>query len=770
MRYQDLLSKLTLEEKIALCEGQDFWHTRAAGDLPAAMLSDGPHGLRKQQDAGDMLGMNRSIPATCFPTAAATANSWDPELLGQIGQAIGEEALAEGVGVVLGPGVNLKRNPLCGRNFEYFSEDPLLAGTLGAAFVKGQQSTGASSCVKHFALNQQEYKRFSSDSIVDERTLRELYLPAFERVVREAKPGTVMCAYNKLNGVHCSENKELLTDILRDEWGFDGAVMTDWGAMNDRVGGFAAGCDLMMPGGSGYMADAVAEAVRSGALPEEAVDRCADRVLCMMERAARAVKGSKAADLDAHHALACRAATRSAVLLKNESVLPIQEGTTVALLGGMAEQLRYQGAGSSHIVPTRLPQPIEQFPSAIYAAGYDANGDATPESIAEAVRVASSAEVAIVFAGLPDRCESEGFDRETLALPQGHNALIEAVAAANPRTVVVLLGGGVMELPWLDKVGAVLYMALPGQGGAEAAAALLYGRAVPAGKLSETWPMRLADVPSAAYYAGTRKDAQYREGIYVGYRYYDKAGVPVRFPFGYGLSYTQFAYLNLEVTKTAARVTVQNVGDCAGEEIVQLYVAPPAGGLHRPAKELRGFARVQLAAGETKCVEIPLNDRSFAVWDQGWVVPGGTYTIMAGGSSADLPLCAELTLDGPEIAAPEWQAGSWYEAPKGTPPQEDWQAMLGREVAEPVVGPGSFTWDNTLLEMAEFSPTVRGMVEGMRQQMMQQMGLTDENDPTLRMLLTTSADCALRAMFINASGTVGWNDLLGLLGAANAGM
>ena len=509
---------MTLREKIAFCEGKNFWETREFPqyEIPSVFMCDGPHGLRKQEGIEkDYLGVNESRPATCFPAAVLTACSWNEELIGKIGAAIAEEAMDQGVGLFLGPGVNIKRNPLCGRNFEYFSEDPYLAGKLAASYIKNAQKSGIGTCLKHFACNNQEYKRFLSDSVIDERTLREIYLTPFEIAVREGKPKAVMCAYNKINGVYCSDNRELLTGILRNEWGFDGVVITDWGAMNDRIAAFKAGCDLNMPGGSSYMEREVIDAVTKGELAEAEIDRSVQRIRKLVLEARKVLENRTNCDYDAHHELARIAAEQSAVLLKNEdNILPLKERQKIAIVGDMAKNMRYQGAGSSHINPTRLVQPADVL-----------SGNASVEE----------ADVAIVFAGLPPEYESEGFDREHMKMPAEQVRLIEETAAKNPNTVVVLFCGAPVEMPWADKVKGILYMGLPGQAGGEAVRNLLYGVVNPSGKLAETWPMQYRDCPSSSYYP--QRDGQYREGIYVGYRYYDKANVPVRWKFGFGNFY-----------------------------------------------------------------------------------------------------------------------------------------------------------------------------------------------------------------------------------------
>ena len=762
MEIEKILSQMTLEDKIALCSGANFWQTKKYEKygIPSLFMCDGPHGLRKQEDAADMLGVNKSRPATCFPAEVTSAGSWDPELLTEIGAAIGEEAKEQGVGLVLGPGANLKRNPLCGRNFEYFSEDPYLAGKLAAGFIRGAEAQGVGTSLKHFAANSQELSRFTSDSVMDGRTLRELYLTAFEIAVKEGKPSTVMCAYPKLNGTHCSDHKELLTDILRTEWGFDGMVVTDWGAMNDRIEGFRAGCDLNMPGGSDYMEKEVLQAVKDGTLPERCVNDSARRVLKLVFRAAETLSKNAACDYEAHHALAKRAAAEGAVLLKNESgILPLQPGAKIAVVGAMAKELRYQGAGSSHINPTKLPQPLELLPGAVYAPGCDEKGSTTDALLQEVQNAARKAETVVVFAGLPAQCESEGFDRDNLKMPEGHRKMIEAAAQANPNIVVVLLCGSVVECPWADKVKAILYMGLPGQAGGEAIADLLYGRANPGGKLAESWPYRYEDVPSSDIY-GKTMDALYQEGVYVGYRYYDKAGVPVRWPFGFGLSYTEFAYSDLTVEGDTVSVTVRNVGKCSGAEVVQLYLAAPQEGLHRPVRELKGFQKVHLQPGESETVRFTLTSRSFAVWQEGWKVPGGTYTVCIGG------LTAEIKKSGDDLPIPAWQKGSWYERCTGKPNPADWEKMLGHSYTPPVLKKGSFTMDNTVVEMKDYSLVMKIMFKAVEATVAKGFGgKKDYEDPDFRMMMNASAGAPLRSMQI--SGGMKGGVLPGMLEMAN---
>lgn len=700
---------MTLEDKIRLCEGQNFWETKPCPELglPSIFMSDGPHGLRKQELSADHLGINESVPATCFPTAVTTANSWDPALLEEVGRAIAGEAARHGVGVVLGPGVNLKRNPLCGRNFEYFSEDPLLAGKLAAGLIRGMQGRGIAACAKHFACNSQEYRRFQSDSIIDERTLREMYLTAFEIAVKEGKPGTVMCAYNKINGTYASDNRELLTGILREEWGFEGLVMTDWAAMNDRVQGFKAGCDLSMPGGSGYMVEATRDAVKAGVLDEKDIDLSVSRVAAMVKNAQAALENREEVDEEAHHALARKAAEQGAVLLKNAGgILPLKEGQRLAVLGNMAEEMRYQGAGSSHVNPTRLSE-----------AGKALSSTASVED----------AEAVILLTGLPPAYESEGFDREHLRLPEEEIRLIEDTAKKNPRVIVVLFAGAPVEAPWADQVQAVLYMGLPGQAGGEALANLLFGRANPSGKLAETWPMRYEDCPSAKQYGSL--DAVYSEGVFVGYRHYDSRGVAPRWPFGHGVSYTNFEVQGAFDEKGRVAVTVRNTGERAGAAVVQLYITPPKGSQNRPVKELKRFAKVFLEAGESQNLVFQLDERCFAVWDGGWKTPSGEYGVLVGEQPDSLSPVGAVQKTGLAV-----QLGAPWEALKAP--------------VRPEARKGQFTMNSSVAEMMPHSLTMKFLHRGITK--MLQKG-AKPGTPEYRMMIESSVYSPLRSVAI-ASG------------------
>lgn len=788
MQHQGIIDQMTLEEKIAFCSGKDFWHTKDMSKygLPSIMMCDGPHGLRKQPESADMLGISESIPATCFPTAVTTGSSWNTELMRNIGETIAEEARSNEVSVVLGPGANIKRNPLCGRNFEYLSEDPYLAGKMAAGFISGVESKGVASSLKHFAGNSQETKRFTSDSVMDERTLREIYLTAFEIAVKEGHPSTVMCAYNKINGRHCSDNEELLTGILRNEWGHDGIVVTDWGAMSNRIDGFKAGCDLSMPGGSDYMETEVADAVRNGSLSEKMIDETVDRMITLILKSAKNLQKNHTYDVEEHHAMAKHAAEEGIVLLKNEDqILPLKENAKVALVGKMAEKIRYQGAGSSHINPTKLTQPKEVIRHTSFAVGCDERGNTTEALIKEAVTAAKDAEVAIVFAGLTEAYESEGFDRKDMKMPEGHLRLIEAVAAANKNTIVVLMCGSAVECPWADAVKGILYAGLSGQAGAEAIADILYGKVNPSGKLAEFWPMKYEDCITSAEY-GKTKDALYKEGIYVGYRYYDSAQVAVRFPFGYGLSYTTFAYDNLNISQMTdghyeVSCDVTNTGQVAGKEVVQLYVSALDSQIFRPAKELKGFTKIFLRPHETKKVHFAMDQRSFAIYlgkhyvdvtgvdvekKEGWVVPQGRYNIMIASSSRKVQLMETFAVMGDDVVAPAWQKDSWYETLTGRMDDAIFEKMIGYHYVPTKHHKGDFTLEDSVEEMMEESKIMKMMYKAAEFFIRKGMGKNSEEvEADVRMAMASSMGSSMRAMIIT-SGMKG-GALPGLVDMAN---
>lgn len=649
-KINQIVSQLTIEQKAALCSGYDFWHTKAIEEyqIPSIMLSDGPHGLRVQRGKTDHLGVRKSEPATCFPTASAVANSFDKELLKEMGAAIGNEAKKLEVSVVLGPGINIKRNPLCGRNFEYYSEDPCVSGRLSSAFVTGVQSEGVGCCVKHFAANNQERARFVNNSIVDERTLREIYLSAFEEVVKKARPWSIMCSYNQINGTFVSENSYLLTDILRKEWGFEGVVVTDWGAVCNRVKGIKAGLDLEMPYLGPENDAEIVKAVHEGILSEDELDICVKRNLMLAFRAKE--KNIEVVDVQQNHDLARRIEENSAVLLKNDNhTLPIYKNSKIAVIGAFAESPRYQGAGSSRINPVKIETPLEELKKAgcevNYAEGYSLDGESVNrEQLDEAIGLAEQCEYAVVFAGLPDRYESEGYDRDNLSMPESHNTLIKEVSRVNKNTVVVLMCGAPVEMVWKDDVAAILYMALGGEAIGGACANLLLGKANPSGKLAETWPKSLEDVSSQPYFSTDTFTTEYRESIFVGYRWYDLAEREVNYPFGYGLSYTDFKIENIELSAKAKKknemvqiqTTIRNTGVYAGAEVVQVYVRKKDSSILRPMKELKDFAKVFLNVGEEKTIIFTLDDKAFSYYDcmkKDWCIEDGKYEILIGNSS-----------------------------------------------------------------------------------------------------------------------------------------
>ena len=659
-----LLKELTLEEKCALLSGAETFKTRGMPEhgIPQIWLSDGPHGLRKQAGESDHLGLNPSVPATCFPTASAVANSWDAALGEEIGAALGEEAAAQEVSVVLGPGLNMKRNPLCGRSFEYFSEDPYLAGKLAAGYIRGIQSKGVAACPKHFAVNSQETRRMASDSIVDERTLREIYLTGFEIAVKEGHPRSIMSSYNLVNGTYANENKHLLMEILRGEWGFDGAVITDWGGSNDHALGVKNGSTLEMPAPGGDSVRELLAAVESGKISESDIDaRLSELLPLVFDTKAALDAAPREFDAAAHHALARRAAEESLVLLKNEgSLLPLAAGSKVAVIGDFAKNPRYQGTGSSMVNSTQvdvlLDKLIDSELNVIgYQQGFDRHGKPDAALQKSACELATQADTVILCMGLDEIAESEGLDRSNLRLAQNQVDLLQAVAAVNPKIVVVLYSGSVVETPWLDNCQALLYAALGGQAGAGAVADALTGKVNPRGKLAETWPLAYADVPSAADFATRRKTVEYREGLYIGYRYFTTAEKAVRFPFGYGMSYTTFAYSDMAADEQGVSLTVTNTGSVAGTEIVQLYVAKKNSELFCPAKELKGFARVTLAPGEKQRITIMLDDKAFRFWNvkaNRWEIEGGEYELLVGASVEDIRLCEKISVHGTAAVHP----------------------------------------------------------------------------------------------------------------------
>ena len=657
-KIEKLLKEMTVEEKAEICSGASRWRTHSIErlDIPSIMMADGPHGLRKERENEEKAAMGKSIEAICFPTASALACSWDRDLMTKMGEALGEESQSEDINILLGPGVNIKRSPLCGRNFEYFSEDPLLASELAKNYVKGVQSMGVGTSLKHFTANNQEHRRLTVDAQIDERTLREIYLSAFEKVVKEAQPWTVMCAYNKVNGTHASENKYLLTDILKEEWGHEGFVVSDWGAVNYRDKGIAAGLELEMPSSHGDGIKAIVEAVENGSLSEESLDRAAERMLKIIFKAVERDRDNLDYDKAEHHQLAREIAAESMVLLKNkENILPLAKDEKLGVVGSFAKKPRFQGGGSSNINPYQVDNAYDELnkyteEEITYAEGYTVESDSDNQQlIKEAKELAEKVDKVLVFAGLPDRYESEGYDRDTLEMPPNQNRLIEELADVNENIVVVLSNGSPVVMPWLENVKGVLEAYLTGQAGGGAAADILFGKVNPSGKLAETFPQKLSDNPSYLFFPGEKDVVEYREGIFVGYRYYDSKEIKPLFPFGYGLSYTEFEYGDLKIKKNEITdqetlnlsLKVKNTGDIYGKEIIQLYVSDPESTVIKPEKELKEFAKVELEPGQEKIVEFELAKRAFAYYNteiDDWYVESGDYEILVGASSRDIRL------------------------------------------------------------------------------------------------------------------------------------
>ena len=695
MKHRAIIEKMTLEEKTAVLSGKNTWETRAVKrlEIPSIALSDGPHGIRKQAGAGDHLGLNASLPATCFPTAATIANSWDEGLGEALGQALGEEAAAQGVNILLGPGLNIKRSPLCGRNFEYFSEDPYLAGKMAASYVRGIQSRGVHACPKHFAVNSQELRRMAMNAVVDERTLREIYLTGFEIAVKEGGARSIMTSYNQVNGTYANENKHLLQDILRGEWGFGGLVVTDWGGSNSHTAGVAAGSDLEMPSPGLDSARELAAVVLEGRLAEDDLDSCVDRLL----EAVLTVKGEKKTprtfDQETHHLLARRAAAESAVLLKNqEKLLPLKAGTKVAVIGDFAVEPRYQGAGSSMVNPIQV-ETMErvigdsQLSVVGISRGYERHGDPDDILKKEAVDLAEKAEVVIYCLGLNELGEAEGLDRSHMRIPQNQIDLLETLAKVNENIVGVISAGASIEMPWERNCRAILHGYLSGQAGASAMVDILTGEVNPSGRLSETYPIKYEDTPSFRNFPSTERNAEYREGIYVGYRYYDTSMVRVQYPFGFGLSYTEFSYSDLQVDEDGVTFTVANDGDCGGAEVTQLYIGLPEAAIFRPYKELKGFKKVFLKAGERKKVRIPFDDKTFRYWNcrtNKWETEGGNYLIMVGACVADIRLSGRLERKGTtgELPYDREQLPSYYSGLIQQVGEREFETLLGHPVPD----------------------------------------------------------------------------------------
>jgi len=782
-----VLAAMTLEEKVALLSGRDFWSLNGVERLgvPSIIVTDGPYGLRKAK-ATDSTNIEDSVPATCFPTSSALAATWDPELVEQVGWAIGREAIAEGVSVVLGPGANIKRTPLCGRNFEYFSEDPLLSARLAGAWIRGVQAVGVGASLKHFAANNQETRRMTLDALVDERALREIYLASFEQAVTEGRPWTVMAAYNRLNGTYCTEHRGMLTGILRDEWGFDGAVMSDWGAVNRRAAALEAGLDLAMPGLGGRDDDVLLRAVAEGRLSAEVVDAGARRILELVARTAtaRETGGTEAGgtyDRDAHHELARRAAEQAVVVLKNDGLLPLGPEAGVLVAGAFAKVPRFQGAGSSMITPHRLDDAWAEL-SALrggsglaYAPGYRRDADEVDEVLlAEAREAARSADVVLAFVGLTEAAETEGIDRVSLRLPAGHDALVEALLEVNPRVVVVLANGAPVEMPWASRAPAIVEAYLGGQAGGSAVARVLTGAAEPGGRLAETFPVRWADNPVHELPSGPRL-AEYRESVYVGYRYYDTVGAEVLFPFGHGLAYTTFTYADLAVREDpaagnglVASLTVTNAGARPGWEVVQVYLHDVASSVFRPEQELRGFAKVWLAAGDSTRVKVPLGRRAFAFWDASghrWAVEGGQFEIRAGASSRDIRATVVVDVSGdaigPIVAEPAAIRGTYRLVPGRGFDRAAFEDLHGRPLPDDTPElPGRYTLNTPLADMR--SPVAGLLMRVMRRQAMAFVG-GDPASPLGRIISAAIGDMTLRVFRMMSGGAVDGRMLDGLL-------
>jgi beta-glucosidase len=777
-----ILSNMSLEEKIAFCSGASFWETKAIPRLgiPALFMCDGPHGLRKQTGSGDHLGLNASVATTCFPTACTVAAAWDTDLLHGMGKAIAAEALQENVNIILGPGVNMKRNPLCGRNFEYYSEDPFLSGKLASAWINGVQSKDVGVSLKHFAANNQELKRMSGDSLVDERALREYYLHAFEIAVKESAPATVMCAYNKLNGVYCSDNKRLLTEILRREWGFNGAVITDWGAMNDRVEGFKAGLDLEMPGSKGRFDAGVKAAVEQGLLDEKDIDASVLRLLALIEKTTVEKFVIQAGDLyEHHHELARKIAADSGVLLKNENnILPLASGGEITVIGTLAEKPRYQGTGSSMVNPVKIENILDGLKNYVlkinYFPGYRLEDIEDDILLREALEGASRAEKVLLAIGLTDIYESEGYDRETLSLPKNQIRLLHELYKVNTNTIVVLVGGAAVEMPWLDKVKALLHIQLAGQAGGLAAADLLFGAVNPSGKLTETYPLKYEDIVSSSYYDKNPKQVPYYESMFCGYRYFDTADKDVLFPFGFGLSYTNFEYHGLEIQYIKAwdhdiTFTLKNTGAVDGAEVAQLYVRPETGGVYRPRHELKGFVKVFLKAGEEKRIKIKLVKRSFAYFNpdkKEWQVEAGNYTIEIGASSRDIRLTQCIRLEG--TAAEKSDCAPWYYTLTGTPGKKEFISIHDDYTDAIPARKGSFGMENSIMEMKNASLICGFVFKGIESAVAKITGGTiDYNNVQFRMLMASSADNPMKTMMLFSPDTMTAPFVKFLLDSAN---
>lgn len=771
-KIPDLIIKMTLEEKAALCSGLDFWHTKSIERLgiPSIMLTDGPHGLRKEVGDSGQIGLAKSVPATCFPTASALAATWNRELICRVGEALGEECRQEKVGVILGPGTNIKRSPLCGRNFEYFSEDPHLIGEIAKSYIRGVQSQGIGTSLKHYAVNNQEYRRMTINTVVDQRALHEIYLRGFEIAVNGAQPWTVMGAYNRVNGTYCCENTYLGEETLRENWGYQGLFVSDWGALNEKVPALKAGLDLEMPGTDNGNDQILVDAVQSGQLDEDVLDRAVGRILEMVFRAEKTLSEDYTFDQEAHHALAREAAGEGVVLLKNEArALPLEKGSRVALLGAFARSPRYQGAGSSIINPSRLDTLYREMVKIAggemitYAPGYSLKTNEVDENlIQQAVETAGKADAVVIDVGLPDIFEVEGLDREHLRLPESHNRLIAAVAPACERVIVVLSNGSPVEMPWVDDVQAVLEGYLGGQAGAGGVADLLYGIVNPSGKLAETFPLWLEDTPAYHHFPGGPRTVEYRESLYVGYRFYDTVEMEVLFPFGHGLSYTTFTYSDLVLSQTRispqepliVSAQVANTGSREGKEIVQLYIAPEAPTAFRPLAELKGFEKISLQPGEKKEVSFTLDERAFAFYHTGsqdWQVESGFYRILVGSSSRDIRLQSEVQFESSsdDFPIPERDRLPAYVdfPPDGRITSSDFEQLIGKPLPPQNYKEGEAYTLNTPITDMKNSFIGRQLGRLIRKQV-QQMTAAAPESPNARMIEAVLEEAPLRTLMI----------------------
>jgi len=769
---KNLISQMTLEEKASLCSGLNFWYLKGIErlDIPSIMVTDGPHGLRKQAGAADHVGLNESVPATCFPTASALAATWNRDLIFEVGVALGEECRQENVGVILGPGANIKRSPLCGRNFEYFSEDPYLSGQMAKSHINGVQSQGIGTSLKHYAVNNQEYRRMTIDAIVDERALREIYLTGYEIAIKEAQPWTVMCSYNKINGTYASDHRSLMRTILKDEWGHEGLVVTDWGAMNDRPVALEAGTELEMPGAPNGNDARIVAAVQAGKLAEAVLNEAAERILTLIFKAAETLSEPFTYEIQSHHALARKVAGEGAVLLKNEdNILPLSDDTKVALIGRFAKEPRYQGAGSSLMNPSQLDNLHAEIIKLVgdenlrYAPGYTAKADEPDEALIQAaVDLTKDADVVIICAGLTDLYETEGLDRTHMQMPPGHNALIAALAAAHDNVVVVLSNGSPIEMPWASDVAGILEGYLGGQAGAGALADILYGRVNPSGKLAETFPLKLADNPSYHYFPSGPATVEYRESLYVGYRYYDAVDQDVLYPFGHGLSYTTFEYSDLRLNQDqltipaslSVSLKVKNTGAVAGSEIIQFYVRDVESTVFRPEKELKGFAKVALNPGEEKTVTIELNARAFAFYNpdlKDWQVEAGAFEILVGASSRDIRLQGMVTVSSEQVAPEVDRAAlsTYYNFPKGSSvSQTDFEALLGRPVPpNQELRKGAYTLNTPLGDMHD--SFIGRQFYKMMQAQMAKMTQGQEDTPIALLMEAMMHEMPLRSMLMS---------------------